>query len=58
VHNNGDRAGAATLSAFGVLEGEDARDGDGVWRLLTEEDMKDPGELILTQTQGTRSFVR
>jgi hypothetical protein len=54
VHNNGDRAGAATLGAFGVLEGEDARDGDGVWRLLTE-DMKDPRKLI--RIQGTRSLL-
>jgi len=45
VHNNGDRAGAITLGAFGVLEGEDARDGDGVWRLLVEENITDPGKL-------------
>lgn len=45
MHNNGDRAGAITLGAFGVLEEEEARDGDGVWHLLMEEDIKDPGEL-------------
>jgi len=46
VHNSGDRAEAVTLGAFGVLEGEEALDGDGVWRLLLEEDIKDPGKLI------------
>ena len=48
MHNNGDRAGAATLGAFGVLEGEEARDGDGVWRLLME-DIKEanPGRRVL-----------
>jgi len=40
VHNNGDRAGAITLGAFGVLDEEEAREGDGVWHLLMEEDMK------------------
>lgn len=45
MHNNGDRAGAVTLGAFGVLEEEEARDGDGVWLLLMEEDIKDPGKL-------------
>jgi hypothetical protein len=45
VHNNGDRAGAVTLGAFGVLEEEEAGDGDGVWLLLMEEDIKDPGKL-------------
>ena len=45
MHNNGDRAGAVTLGAFGVLEEEEARDGDGVWHLLMEEDIKDPGKL-------------
>jgi hypothetical protein len=45
VHNNGDRAGADTLGAFGVLEEEEAREGDGVWHLLMEEDIKDPGKL-------------
>jgi hypothetical protein len=39
VHNKGDRTCALTLSAFGVLEGEEVRDGDGVCRLLIE-DMK------------------
>jgi hypothetical protein len=42
VHNNGDRAGVITLGAFGVLEEEEAREGDGVWHLLME-DMKDCG---------------
>jgi hypothetical protein len=49
VHNNCDRAEAITLSAFGVLEGEEARDGDGVWRLLMEEDIKTADPI-----QGTR----
>lgn len=40
MHKNGDRAGAITLGAFGVLEEEEAREGDGVWHLLMEEDMK------------------
>ncbi len=39
MHNKGDRTCALTLSAFGVLEGEEVRDGDGVCRLLIE-DMK------------------
>jgi hypothetical protein len=43
VHNNGDRVGAISLGAFGVLEEEEAREGDGVWHLLMEEDMKDCG---------------
>ena len=43
MHNNGDRTGALTLSAFGVPEGEDVRDGDGVCRLLIE-DIKDTNE--------------
>lgn len=47
MHNNGDRAGAATLGAFGVLEDEEAREGDGVWHLLVEEDIKDLGKLSL-----------
>jgi hypothetical protein len=47
VHNNGDRAGAITLGAFGVLEEEEAREGDGVWHLLMEEDMKDCGMVRL-----------
>jgi len=41
VHNKGSRTGALTLSAFGVLEGEDVREGDGVCRLLLLEDMRD-----------------
>lgn len=45
MHNNGNRAGVVTLGAFGVLEEEEAGDGDGVWHLLMEEDIKDPGEL-------------
>jgi hypothetical protein len=44
VHNNGDRSGSPTLSAFGVLEGEDVLDGDGVCRLLIE-DIKDTRKL-------------
>ena len=39
MHNKGDRTSALTLSAFGVLEGEEVRDGDGVCSLLIE-DMK------------------
>ena len=44
MHNNCDRAGAITLGAFGVLEAEEVRDGDGVWHLLMEEDIKDSGK--------------
>lgn len=47
MHNNGDRAGAMILGAFGVLEEEEAREGDGVWHLLMEEDMKDCGMVRL-----------
>lgn len=43
MHHNEDRTGAITLGAFGVLEEEEAREGDGVWHLLMEEDMKDCG---------------
>jgi hypothetical protein len=52
VHNNGDRTGALTLSAFGVPEGEDVRDGDGVCRLLIE-DIKDKNETRAIRSTGT-----
>ena len=54
MHNNGDRTGALTLSAFGVPEGEDVRDGDGVCRLLIE-DIKDTNEtrVIVIPSAGT-----